>query len=859
MYYIRKTIILSFVSIIIFSVTSYSQETKQIKLKSDSTRFEITKDNKNKDVLIISTSISVLHVKKADTKGGDFINLEAAGLMKIFGKGEPNLPVFSKLIEVPLDADVEHAILRFDEEIVDLHDHGILKKIAPAQPSQSKTEEVPFYYDSLAYNKDEFVVTGIASFEDLGIMRSVRLVRVQIQPIQYNPVQNKLKILNNLQIEIKFTGANHLKSKQLKARYSSALFDRVISRVVTNYTNEFKPVIEEVTYVIIADRMFETTLKPFILWKESLGYHVITGYTDELYVGNTTTTIKNFLEDLYDNPPAGINPPHYVLLVGDVAQIHSYAGVAAKPAWADNYHPTDLYYVEYTGDVLPEVFYGRFSANTVAELQPQIDKTLQYEQYSMPDPLYLQDAVLVAGADPGHSTTYGNGQINYASDVYFTAANGFTAHEYLQPEPVGGNYSANIRANISNGAGFANYTAHCNSNGWSDPSFSINHIAGLTNANQYGLWVGNCCLSNRFSVNECFGEAALRSQNRGALGYIGASNSTAWDEDFYWAVGCKAVSANPVYDANHLGAYDRLFHTHGESTSDWYSTQGQLFVGGNLAVQESTSGIKEYYWEIYNLMGDPSVEIKTSLPIAMDVIHALSAPNSSSNFVVAVKRGGTSSMIADATVTLVKDNVVVDSKKTADTYPDRGTAKFSYNLSPGPMSIYVSKSNYIPYIGTCNLQDGISELWVSFHSGVTLPYEDWYEEAGCFNYIINLEYHFILRWAVVLEVAYNDFWWRDPREHFPWWNISPTIRYYLPMARFKPFINCGPGFYIPDKGDNRFGTKIGLGLDYPISDRINIEVGTDFHYIFEGDKDILYQNKKTSFQHFHTGITYKLR
>jgi opacity protein-like surface antigen len=55
------------------------------------------------------------------------------------------------------------------------------------------------------------------------------------------------------------------------------------------------------------------------------------------------------------------------------------------------------------------------------------------------------------------------------------------------------------------------------------------------------------------------------------------------------------------------------------------------------------------------------------------------------------------------------------------------------------------------------------------------------------------------------------------------------------------------------------GAKIGLGMDYPITDRLNIEFGTDYHYIFKGNEEILNHNRKTSFQHFHMGITYKIK
>ena len=604
---IRKSSFFFALIILFFSSFSLSQTVTEIKLKPASPQFKVAADEANKDILNITTLISVLRAKEAQTKSGNFVELETDGLMKIFGKGKPNLPVYSKLIEAPLDAKVEFRILSFDQEIINLNDHGINAKIIPAQPSLSKSddpEQAPFYFDEAEYNKNEFVNTKITGYDDAGILRNTRLVRIEIRPIQYNPVQNKLKILNNLKIQIRFVGGNFQKTNELKINNSSALFDEILKKLVPNFEpaaqGGFK---ENLTYVIVSDRMFEATLAPLIAEKNSLGYNVIIGYTDEAAVGGTTSSIKNYLRNLYNNPPAGYQPPHFLLLVGDVSQIPAFNGT-------EGYHVSDLYYAEYTGDALPELFYGRFSANNTSQLQPQVDKTLEYEQNLMPDPSYIQNALLVAGADDYHSSTWGNGQVNYGTDVYFNSENDITAYAYLQPEPAGANYSQQIKGHINDGVGFANYSAHCSPDGWADPSFWSNDIQNLTNSHKYGLWVGNCCESNKFNELECFGEAALRANNKGALGYIGGSNSTFWDEDYWWAVGFKTVTAHPVYDAENLGAFDCLFHTHEEPETEHFSTQGQMVVAGNLAVQSSTSQDKVYYWEIYHLMGDPSLFMK---------------------------------------------------------------------------------------------------------------------------------------------------------------------------------------------------------------------------------------------------------
>ena len=146
---------------------------------------------------------------------------------------------------------------------------------------------------------------------------------------------------------------------------------------------------------------------------------------------------------------------------------------------------------------------------------------------------------------------------------------------------------------------------------WGTPNFTTTHIASMTNTQKFGLMIGNCCLTNKFETTTCFGEALLRKDNYcGAVGYIGGSNSTYWNEDFYWAVGLRSsISATMslAYDAANLGVYDRLCHTHGEPYSQWALTQGAVMMVGNMAVESSTSSRKLYYWEIYHLMGDPSV------------------------------------------------------------------------------------------------------------------------------------------------------------------------------------------------------------------------------------------------------------
>ena len=596
-----------FLFMFLFSFITFAQKQAKVPLKANENSFEVV--NKDALSLTIKSSLAALYFAERDTKGGDFMLLEAVGLIKTFDVGNPNLPVSSNLIEVPQDAEVVITIVSYDEEIIELADYGITNYIIPAQHSMSKSDDpidVPFVINEDVYNKDEFFGNEIAFYEESGMMRATRLGRIQISPIQYNPVTNQLRVLNNLVVEIKFVGANMEKTQALKTKYASPYFDNTLTGSVLNYNNMVTKELVRIPHmVIVSDRMFEAQLAPYIEWKELKGFDVTVGYTDD--IGTTNTAIKAYLQGIYE----GDDPMEFVLFVGDIAQIPPFT----------NGHVTDLRHCEYDGggDNIPDVFYGRFSANNAAELQPQIDKTLMYEQYTMPDPSYLSEVFLVAGDDAGYEMVHGNGAIRYA-EIYCDPANGINDHTYLQPLN-NGEVSDIIFDDMNAGLALANYTAHCSPSGWATPSFSTSDVNALTNDGKYGLWIGNCCSSVEFQLDECFGEAALRKANGGAIGDIGGSNSTQWDEDYWWGVGYGTPVANPNYEDFGLGAYDGVFHTLANETNDisqWYNAQGQINVSGNLAVEASTSGSKQYYWEIYHLMGDPTLMNFIGLPTVID-------------------------------------------------------------------------------------------------------------------------------------------------------------------------------------------------------------------------------------------------
>ncbi len=560
-----------------------------------------------------------LSMESISVEGRQFATLHIDGCMPSGEVGAPMLPAYSALIEVPLCKTFDIRVIGATYDTLWLD-----SPLLPMQPSRSKSDTArhPLVLDAKAYAIDGDMGGGY-SIEPIGISRDRRLARLQFTPFSYNPVSGRLVRCLKATLEVTYVDVDQEATLSMFNRYHSPAFNSASSTINNLYpksVNNTAPI----RYLIVAHSQFRGYLDQFVQWKRRKGFITDVAYTDDPGMGTTTTAIQSYLQGQYTNATVDNPAPTYLLIVGDVDQIPPFEGTT------DDDHVTDLYYTTWTtGDHLPDCYYGRFSAQNTSQLTPQIDKTLMYEQYTFADPAFLDRAVMVAGVDGGSDGDYGythaDPAMDYAITNYINGAHGFSDVRYFKNNtsivPSGvtnvtvassaSSMSATVRSYYNNGAGWINYSAHGGSTGWGTPSFYTSDVDQMTNVQKFGLMIGNCCLTNKFEVGTCLGESLLRKGNYcGAVGYIGGSNSTYWYEDFYWAVGIRSgigPSMSMAYNSSNLGAYDRICHTHGESYSQWVTTQGALMMMGNMAVEGSTSGRTHYYWEIYHLMGDPSV------------------------------------------------------------------------------------------------------------------------------------------------------------------------------------------------------------------------------------------------------------
>ena len=674
--------------ILVFVHLQIYYNAQQINFPND--KFEFTSTEQSNGSYVFNFKLDQLGLSKTLANNQFFTEININGFFERQEIGLPAFPQFNQLIEVPQHGKINIAINNLRYQIIDLNQLS-LPIVLPHQRSISKSEDasqVEFNLNTKFYGKNKFEGFQLVSLKKKGILRKHHLSLLEICPFEYNPVTNQLKVYYDIQFDVQFVKGDLNQDRLSYSIYNQPEFTPIFNRFINHQKRSSltKDLITTypTTYVIVSDRSFEQVLQPFIDWKKKKGFHVIEAYTDDPAVGNTTSSIKSYLQNLYNNP-VSMNPPSYLLLVGDVNEIPSFSGTQGS-------HVSDLYYAEYdgNGDFYPDIYYGRFSSSSVAQIQSMVNKTIDYEMYNFVDPSFLGNAVMISGVDAAMAPTYGNGQINYANQYYTNSANGITPSTYLYP--ASGSSASQIINDINNGCSLANYTAHGYSQGWADPGFTCADVQSMTNYGKPALMIGNCCQSNKFDDPECFGEALLRVDNKGAIGYIGGSNNTYWNEDYWWAVGNGAISANPVYNANNLGFFDRLFHLNGEPESDWYTTNAQIMMGGNLAVTQA-GGADDYYNEIYHLMGDPSLTTYLGVPSQLVVQHDQVIPLGLSQIDIVSEEG--------AYVAVSQNGVGLD----AGLISSSGMISLDISSVSSMDSLYVvvTKQNKIPYFGNIQI------------------------------------------------------------------------------------------------------------------------------------------------------------
>ena len=644
-----------------------------------------------------SFSFSTIEAENMETQRGQFSWLSMANTVMGGNEGDPQIPVVNELIAVPFGANPTIRVTSYSTTDYQLNDLGI-QTLIPRQPSLRKDqhpEDVPFVYNEAAYQSNRsFRSEPMAVVNVVGTMRGVQLGKMTIEPVSYDPVSNTLRVFNDIEVEVSFDGADAQATEQLLVDTYSPYFDGIYSMLFNGravrdaysqhpdlYTTPVKMlVVTTSTYVN------STPFQNWLTWKKQKGINV-----DVQTVANnaSASTIKNLIYSRYN-----ANHPTFLVIVGDETVVTCYRLWDYDSSYGNA--ASDLEYASVDGDVYHDMFISRIPVSSTTELSNYVNKALTYEKYTMSDPSYLSNVLLIAGADNTWAPRVGRPTINYAADNYFNTAHGFTNVYKYVTNSYSGCYNY-----LSSGVGFANYTAHGDIQEWYSPNFTNSDVNNLTNNDKYFWAMGNCCLTCNFKNAQnnqvCFGEVMIRVANKGAFGYIGSVPESYWYEDYYFGVGATSVmSQTPSMSQTSLGVYDMMFDDTQMNTLNSVPFAGNVAVTYAHANSYTSSVSDEYYWRAYQCFGDGSIMPYHTQPVANNVSHASTISLGTSSFTVNADAG--------SYVSITKNNEILGVAQVGST----GTVEVPVSglTSVGDVMIVVTRQQRQPYIQTIDVVGG---------------------------------------------------------------------------------------------------------------------------------------------------------
>ncbi|MFH0765209.1 MAG: C25 family cysteine peptidase, partial [Calditrichota bacterium] len=251
--------------------------------------------------------------------------LEEEGCTYEYGK--PALPAVSRFIIVPADVGLA---LETNYETP----RGVRSVHAPAL---CWDEEIRGDTPANTPQYDGLYPPNVAEMSDPIVIRGVRIVKVTVHPVQYNPQTEAYLFHRNIETRIRYTADEPVNPAEFPVRIQrSRQFLRYLEGMVENpeaIPNRDDPefVSPYVGYYLIVARVEAINhARPFIEWRRKSGWKV-----DILPVsandGPNPGTVKNAIQQRYDNlRNQGLDPFDHILIIGDRSD---YSGLGPGPQW----------------------------------------------------------------------------------------------------------------------------------------------------------------------------------------------------------------------------------------------------------------------------------------------------------------------------------------------------------------------------------------------------------------------------------------------------------------------------------------------------------------------------------------------
>jgi hypothetical protein len=658
-----KKISTFFLSALILPSALHAGEWIGIKSNSASpAKVDLVSTNPNETVL--SMQLNGYYQKMVITPHGNAFKISAPQTTPLLQVGAPDVSKISASIIIP-----DHAKMKINLLQSTYTDYANIE-IAPSKGHLLRTVDnssVPYTYSDV-YSKNSFFPGALTELQKPFIVRDFRGQTVWFYPFQYNPSTKVLRVYTNIQIKISVENQNG--ENVFNRTKPLASIDKEFASIYTSLFRNggnainYTPLTEDGDMLIISPAYYMSAMNSFIEWKAKRG--LTCEMVDVATIGTTSTAIQSYIDTYY-----GTHNLKYVLLVGDVQDIPTpyLSGGASDPSYG----------FLVGNDSYAEVIVGRFSANTLADVQTQVQRSIEYEANPTVGGTWYKKATGIASnqgpGDDGemdweHERNIRSDLMNFGytdvDELYDGSQGGMDANG----DPV----QLDLITAINDGRSVINYTGHGSQNGCAQTGFSSSDVPSLTNYGMLPFWWSVGCVHGYFDNGTCIAEVLLRAQDAGQPKGMVATLMSSVNQ--YWS---EPMDAQDEFDSILTESY----------ANNIKRTFGGISVNGCMHMNDDYGMTGDDMTNTWHCFGDPSFVVRNNVPISLTASHDTIDPIGTSQLLVNCN-------INDAIVTITKGATILG---MGTVQSNVATLNFNAVMQVDTFDITATAFNCIPYSG----------------------------------------------------------------------------------------------------------------------------------------------------------------
>ena len=505
-------------------------------------------------------------------------------------------------------------------------------------------------------------------------------------------------VIKDIDFEVSAQGSYNIPEKISEAYLP--VYKEVVDNFETSYLADRE--ISQPNMLIVCYEGAITYMADYISWKRAKGM-IVDVQTIET-IGSDYTTIKEYLANYYNE-----HHPDYVELIGDVNGTYAIPATYIVSPTSGEMAVSDNGYALVEGDdYFPEFLIGRISVAGPMEMVTILNKTVNYERNpTSENNEWMKKALLVAG-------NYTDSGAHPLTPVWTSIwlRDKMLDHGYTNVDTVfslsGSQEGATIIQNsINSGVQYIGYRGWGDANGWHYPYF---HIPELQVTNSYAMnpvVASIVCNTGDYAnttVNPCFGEKWLRmgtpNNPNGCVAFFGPSD-----------LHTHTNYNNAIYAGFFSGILDEGIRSFGAAV-----LRGKFEVYNNFPAETAVGANVEFWYYIYNILGDPSLNLWKLQPAQITCDLPASVNQSTSFIEVDLPN------LEGATVSATKDGVNYTYTKITD---GNGIVEIDPEQS-GDITITITRNNRVPFIQTISVTEasGIGMTGYSIDGDIIISADD---------------------------------------------------------------------------------------------------------------------------------------